>query len=226
MITLTWLFWLWVADPNQEPELDEVDDPVVDDLTSDDVPDNTGAPDSVADLADDRLAAVERSAQEAQTKLEQVLRQAQQRPDPTLDEEERKLRDPATSDLERWQIQSNRALRASQMQSQQALFQAQDMADKTTFQVKAASNPLYKKYADKVEAELAKARSTGGNPPRDFVLQVLVGRDILAGNFKPAATKSTGIARGKPTGARSDTPSRSGMTEHQKRAARLENQQI
>ena len=208
----------------------------------DDAPDD-GADDSAGDVdldaepevevkADDKPDRVEeaiRTAREASEQVAAIQRQtAAHRPDPTLDEEERKLRDPATTDLERWQIQSNRALRTSQQQSAQALFQAQDMADKTTYQVKAASNPVYDKYKDKVEAELSKARAQGSNIQREVILQVLIGRDMLAGNFKAAAakTKAKDIPRGKSPGARSDTPSRVGGTEHQKRIARLQDVQI
>ena len=175
----------------------------------------------------ERVKEVERIAREAQEQVEVLRRQATMRPDPTMDEEERKLRDPNTSELEKWQINSNRALRSSAAASQQALFQAQDMADKTGYQVKSASNPIYSKYESRVEAELNKARANGQNPNRELILAVLIGRDQLAGNFKPAATnKGKTIPRGKPTGARSDTPSRGTMSDREKRVARLANIQI
>ena len=181
-------------------------------------------PDPVA-----KFKEVETTLRETQEQMRQLQAQARQRPDPTMDEEERKLRDPNTSELEKWQINSNRALRSSAAQSQQALFQAQDMADKTTYQVKAASNPLYSKYEKRVDEELAKARQSGANPTREFILDILVGRDMRMGNFKSApavAGKGKVISRGKPTGARSDTPSRGGTSEREKRAARLANIQI
>ena len=215
-----------------EPDPGEGDDDAADEDLADD---DTGSEDTTEDTTEsaakpDPVAALLEAAQtatrEANDKIETLRRQANTRPDPTMDEEERKLRDPATSDLEKWQIQSNRALRTSQQQSQQALFQAQDMADKTTYQVKAASNPVYSKYQDKVEKELDRARASGQNPPREVILQLMIGRDMLAGNFKAAADKAKTIPRGKSPGARSDTPSRGSMTEHQKRAARLANIQI
>lgn len=209
------------VEPDPEPETDEADEPDVDgDPDPEPEPEVDPAPDPITA----RLEAAETAAREAQ---EQVRTLQRARPDPTADEEERKMRDPATTELEKWQIQSNRALRASQTQSQQALFQAQDMADKTTYTVKSASNPLYAKYQDKVEAELAKARGMGQNASRELILQVLIGRDMLAGNTKAAPkNKANAIPRGKPNAARSDTPSRGGMTEHQKRAARLADTQI
>lgn len=168
-----------------------------------------------------------RLAREANEQITRLTQQSQQRPDPQLVDEEQRLRDPSTTDLEKWQIQSNRALRQSQQQSQQALFQAQDMADRTTYMSKAVSNPVYDKYKDKVESELVKARSQGANPTREFILKLKIGEDMLNGNFKPkaAATKPT-VARGKSPGARSDTPSRGSMSDRQKREARLANIQI
>lgn len=184
------------------------------------------APDVEAEPeVDPRVEAAEKLAQEAQDQLRALQRQAAQRPDPTLDEEERKLRDANTSELEKWQINSNRALRSSAQASQQALFQAHDMADRTTYQSKSNNNPIYSKYESRVEAELSKARQSGQNPNRELILAVLIGRDQLAGNYKPAAAAKT-VARGKPTGARSDTPARGSMSERDKRAARLANVQI
>ena len=209
-------------DPDDDAAEDDGDDGMGDGET---VNEEVVEPDQKPDPITARLEAAETAAREAREQI-QVLQRA--KPDPTADEEERKLRDPNTTDLEKWQIQSNRALRQSQVQSQQALFQAQDMADKTTYTVKSASNPLYGKYEARVEAELTKARALGANPPREFLLEREIGRDMLKGNLKAATakTKASAIPRGKPNSARSDTPSRSGMTEHQKRAARLADQQI
>ena len=218
------------------PGVDEPDNPdatdKAEDATADEDDDTDDAADDAAEAADDkpdptaaataRAAEAERIAREAQEQVQRLQAQAQ-KPDPLADEEERKLRDPNTSDLEKWQIQSNRALRASQQQSQQALFQAQDMADKTAYTTKGISNPIYSKYADRVEAELGKARANGSNVPREVILQLLIGRDMLAGQFKakPAATP---VNRGKPNAARSDVGRRGSQSEHDKRRARLENQ--
>lgn len=226
------------ADDTSDAGTDDADDTALD-ASSDDADDasddadtaveeeETAAPASRAsrtaartDRADEAIR-LAREAQEAVARLTPAPRNAQ------FEEEERKLRDPETSELEKWQIQSNRALRDSQQQSRQALFQAQDMADRTSYQAKAISNPLFSKYEKKVEALLAEARSKGANPNREFCLQLAIGKAILDGNFKAKADapKKT-IARGKSPGARSDTAGRGGMTDHQKRAARLANTQI
>jgi hypothetical protein len=206
-------------DPIVDDPADELDIEAADDTPEPEVEDK---PDPV----EARVTAAETAAREAQEQIQALRRQASQRPDPTLDEEERKLRDPNTSELEKWQINSNRALRSSAQASQQALFQAQDMADRTTYQSKSVANPIYSKYESKVEAELKTARQNGQNPSRELILAVLIGRDQLAGNFKPAASAGKPIARGKPVGARSDTPSRGTASEREKRIARLANIQI
>jgi len=227
----TFLLWLlaYLFPHATDGEVDPTEDDPDDGAT--DTEDDTEAEPEVEATAEEKPDRVEealRTAREATEQVAVLQRQAQTRSDPSHDEEERKLRDPATTDLEKWQIQSNRALRASQLQSSQALFQAQDMADKTTYQIKAAANPVYDKYKDKVESELAKARAQGSNIQREVILQVLIGRDMLAGNFKAAAAKvkAKDIPRGKSPGARSDTPSRAGGTEHQKRIARLQDVHI
>ena len=214
-----------------EPDTQDATDKA-EDAPADDADDTDEAADDTTEAADDkpdpaaqataRATEAERIAREAQEQVQRLQAQAQ-KPDPLADEEERKLRDPNTSDLEKWQIQSNRALRASQQQSQQALFQAQDMADKTAYTTKGISNPIYSKYADRVETELGKARANGSNVPREVILQLLIGRDMLAGQFKakPAATP---VNRGKPNAARSDVGRRGSQSEHDKRRARLENQ--
>ena len=145
--------------------------------------------------------------------------------------EEQRLRAQDLSDQERWQIEANRTLRASQRQSQQALAQANDMADRTSFQTKAIGNATMQKYADRVEKELEKMRAKGQSAPRLALYHYMLGQDIDSGKFK-AKTTTTGpkklpeSARGRTTGARSDVQAKSGKTDHQKRMARLANIQI
>lgn len=178
--------------------------------------------------SDGRADEAVRLAREAAESVRALTERQNQRPDPTFAAEDAKLADPATGELERWQIQSNRALRDAQAQSRQALFQAQDMADKTDYAAKGITNPVYAKYQEKVEKELATARSKGANPPREMVLDLMIGRDLRLGNFKAKAEVKTAkqIPRGKPTGARSDTPVRGSQSDRQKRAARLADRQI
>ncbi len=149
--------------------------------------------------------------------------------DPTFEEEERRLRDANTSEMERWQIQSNRTIRQTQQAAQQALQQAQDMADRTAFQAKMQSDPRRAKYETRVEDELARARSMGQNASREAIYFYMLGKDIAEGKLKPKAkakAPAADVPRGKPAGVRSDVPTRGSKTDHQKRAERLANLNI
>lgn len=57
--------------------------------------------------------------------------------------------------------------------------QQQEFADRTAFQAQCASNPLYAKYAPKVEGKLAELRAQGTNAPRDAILRWLIGDAAL-----------------------------------------------
>jgi len=188
--------------------------------------------------ADAALAAI-RAEKERGDRLEREmadLRQRQpQRPhvDETVEAENKKLADPATTAAERWQIESNRVIRATQQNSQLALIQAQDIADKTSFARIAMTNAaLFKRYETRVEEELGKMRAKGFNASREQIMDNLIGKDMREGKFtkakkadEPAAGKSA-VARGKTPGAKSDVGGRQAMSEHEKRRARLENVQI
>ena len=161
----------------------------------------------------------------------------QQRRDETFEAEESRLKQldltTESGKLEKWQIDSNREIRAARMYGQQAIQQASDIADRSKFEQLATTNPsLHKRYAAKVEENIAKMRAQGQQvPPREEMLRYLVGHDMVAGKLKPAAGKSTasgqGVPRGKTPGARSDVSGKGGgKTESEKRRARLEGVQI
>ncbi len=144
--------------------------------------------------------------------------------DDELARESARLADPATPELERWQIQSNRTLRQNTNAANMALMQANDVNDRTAYQTLALSNPVAKKYEARVEEELANARKAGMNPSRESILRYKLGEDMLKGNFKKKAAPAAGktVDRGKLPGARSDV-GKSGQSERDKRRARLEN---
>lgn len=148
-------------------------------------------------------------------------------------EEDAKLARAETPELEKWQIKANREIRTNRSQSAQALAQAQDISDKTTFTLLATKEPvLFKRYEARVEEELAKLRAKGQNAPREALYTYLLGQDMRAGKLtkkKPAPAApgvENKVPRGKLPGARSDVNARSGMSEREKRAKRLENVQI
>ena len=99
--------------------------------------------------------------------------------------------------------------RESQAMLQRGLAQSQDMADKAEFALASVKSTLKAKYADRVEAELQKARSAGFNPTREQVYLVLLGRDVDANHGKPtpaaqAAKKRVDAAKTTTPGARSN----------------------
>lgn len=115
-------------------------------------------------------------------------------------------------------------LQLQMQQHQQAMqvtqFNMQDTADKSAFDAKAVNNPIYRKYATKVEQKLQELRSQQGlNAPREEVLKHMVGELVLNSKKKAVtkdkADKSVKKHTVKPTGkGKSDinTGSRKGKT--------------
>ncbi len=156
-----------------------------------------------------------------------------------FEEEQRRLADPATTEIEKWQIQSNRTLRANTQASNRAMTEAADMRDQAQFDRLAITHPkVHKAYAERVESELQKMRAQGQNAPRAALLRFILGNDMIEGKLKgktarkPAAAaadagaRPSGVSRGKPPGARSDVSAKQRQTEREKREARLANVQI
>jgi hypothetical protein len=143
--------------------------------------------------------------------------------DKLFQQEEERLRDPKITPLEKWQIESNRTIRATKAQSQSALAQAQDLADRTAFDLAASRNKRLASVSKEVEAHLTRMRSQGQNATREGIAYYLLGQKVANA---PAKKAPPPVDRGKMPGARSDVRSRGGMSEREKRAARLENQQI
>lgn len=154
----------------------------------------------------------------------------------TFDDEERRLRELSTvttpeAELEKWQIKSNRTLRANTSASRQALSQAEDMRDRAQFDRLAVTKPkLYAAYADRVEQQLEQLRKNGQSAPREALLRFVIGNDIIEGKVKsipkarqPAARAGNGsqVDRGRVPGARSDVSARGAQSEREKRRERL-----
>ena len=166
---------------------------------------------------------------ERRARLAEDRERSAPRVDPTFEQEEVKLRDPNTSELERWQIQSNRTLRATEARATQALMQAQEMQDRTRFESKAASDPRRTKYLDRVEEEVTRAKQRGQMASREDVYYWMLGKDIAEGKVKSktaAKAPAANVNRGKSPAVRSDVPARGARSEHDKRAARLANMSI
>lgn len=221
-----------------EGEDPPADDPPADDPPADDPPaDDPPADDLSSLLEDDTLSPADppnrenaairdarkraQDADEARIRAEATLeaeRRMRQPAQPnaaqqTWDAEEAKLRSTETSDLEKWQITSNRTIRATQQAANQAIAQANDMRDQATFSQILSKAPakFAERYSKKVEDAVAGMRSRGeAIPPRRAILEFIVGQDqtnaLLSGKpkAKPADAPARTVDRGRPTGARSD----------------------
>lgn len=202
-----------------------------------------------------QFAELRRRAQEQEAENERLRRQLEQQSrsaggggqppaDPDWEREEERLNDPNISDIERWQIDTNRTLRANARNTSAILAQAQDASDRANYSLRASANPIMQRYGDRVEDELAKMRAKGQNAPREAILRFIIGDEILKGNLKRKARptgdggqqrdgqgQQTGTraqaGRQPPARGRSDVGGKGApRSEHEKRRARLENQSI
>ena len=209
------------ADPDPQPELDL--DP------ADPEPEPRVEPKEELE-AERRARAAERDrADRAERELAEARRQPVRQPqDNEVEQEDRKLADPNTTALEKWQIQANRELRAGRTAAQAALAQAQDVRDQTAFNQLAITEPaLHKRYSVKVEQELVNARRAGYNPNREYIYNQLIAKDMREGKFKRKAAAAAGdpapkagVQRGKLPGARADVPAKAGSMSNRDRLAK------
>ena len=217
------------ADTGSDTQDDSADVDDVD-LPDDDLPDDP--PVRASTRRDDSAERLARLEAEVERRGRMAAEAAARQPAPVDTEyqrEEEKLRNPETTEMERWQIQANRTLRATQQQANQALMQAQDMSDRARFESKIASEPRRAKYTERVEEEVQKARQRGQQASREDVYYWMLGKDIAEGKLKskPKASSAPAVPRGKPAGVRSDVQGRGRpTTDHDKRRARLENMNI
>lgn len=217
--------------PADDPDTPDPDLPDDDDLPEPDLPDDP--PVSTRSRRDDsaeRLARLEAEVERRAKLADEAIRQSRPAPvDTEYQREEERLRSADITELERWQIQSNRTLRATEARATQALMQAQEMQDRTRFESKIASDPRRAKYVERVEEEVSKARSRGQQASREDVYYWMLGKDIADGKLKPKTKTSpaASVPRGKSPGVRSDVQGRGRpQTDRDKLRARLENQNI
>lgn len=184
--------------------------------------------------ARERAQKAERELAEARAELNLSRRAPAQPAAPTQDQvlweqEEATLKNPEATDWQRYAIQANRNARSAQQASQNALQRSEDMADRTSFAAIASTKPkLYAAYKDRVEDRLTELRAKGNNAPREALLALLVGQDMLAGKVKASTAKTTKPVAATRASARSDVSASGGgrMSDHEKRAKRLENIRI
>jgi hypothetical protein len=216
------------------PELSESPDPDGDDPDLDldlDLPDDP-APRAAPrrDDSGERLARLEAEVSAAKRYADEVKSRQPAPVDSEFQREEERLRNPETTELERWQIQSNRTLRESKAEARQARLEAADMIDRTRFESKNSTDPRRAKYAERVEEAIQQERAQGRNASREAVYFYMLGKDIAEGKLKAKAkpaSKTPDVPRGRSPGVRSDVQGRGRpTTDKDKLRARLENQNI
>ena len=193
-----------VAQPDQELEVEqpeeEIEQPEVEQEVDDpEEPQLTRAQQRHQKLANERAEATARAEaaeRERDFYRQQALQAQQVRQAPPQEE--------FLTPEEEWQ-------RDAQAQMNQVMFTTANMQDQSAYLMKAATNPTYAKYAERVEAELAKARQAGSNPTREFLLKSLIGDDVLrnAGKQTPTQKKAaerTAAARGAPPANKPTVP--------------------
>lgn len=219
------------ADPDAPTDPDAADPDQVDDDPP--APRETRAQKAIRELREQRQES-ERQLAVARAELEVARRPQQQpaQPDPEQviwQQEEETLRNPDATDWQKYAIAANRSARQAQAQVRAVQQQTWDLQDRTSFQALAATNPkVYAHYKDRVEEEVQKARAKGQFPPREVVLQVLLGKDMLAGKVRAAEKKKPTTGAAPRRAPASDVPAsgRGRLSESDARAKRLENIRI
>lgn len=121
-------------------------------------------------------------------------------------------------------------VRMTQFMQYTAVTNADNM-DRTAFQAKAAVDPLYQRWASKVEGRLAEERAKGNNLEREVLLKFLIGEAALERRTSKEgraevrqAQRRVAAQRGRPVNSGSDTQAQRRQTSTLEQ--RLENVQI
>ncbi len=163
---------------------------------------------------DDQIREELRAAREHTARVEAELRQLQQareQPRQPVEESEEAfqarlaLLDPDT----RQDVKLDRALKRQAQQLALQSFAMLDRADKAAYDAKAANDPIYRKYAQDVEATLAEARKRGWDINRESALYFVRGRASSMNQGKPSPAKQQAQRRvqsqqARTTGGRGD----------------------
>ena len=123
-----------------------------------------------------------------------ATRQQQQRA-PQESEAERNARRALMSETERMAEDLRASEQRTQQMLQQTTYTVQDSADKSIFEAKAVSDPLYKKWGPKVEAERQRLAQQGANVSREAILRYMLGDAAL--QSRGSKTNDTARAMGR-----------------------------
>ena len=129
-----------------------------------------------------RAQEAERRAAELQERVERLERAGtgrQTADDAAREEQEFRRSLEMLTPEERAEKITARAERRMENRLAQTQFTLVDQNDKSAFDARAATDPVYRRYQDRVETELAAMRRNGMNVPRERLLAFLIGQDAL-----------------------------------------------
>lgn len=166
-------------------------------------------------------AAAERARREM---LERLTQQKPQEPDPR--EEAARLAEMSPDERAAYSLEKSH--RSLEQKIARIQFETADKADKMAFEAKAATNPVYAKYATQVEDRVMQLYRTGQVLPREVVLTYLVGESVMANKGKSkeqavTAKKNVETQRAAPVAAKGDQGGTNKPDDRQARIKRLEN---
>ncbi len=179
------------GDQQAEPEGDEPEEAAEDQAEQEGEP-QVAAQDAVVEEVpkpsrrDTRIASLTERVRERDAELQDVrrivedLRRDRQQPKPAQESPEmRAQRRALMTPQEQMQEDLREAREGFTTQINQMQWQNADMTDRTAFQARCSVDPLYAKYAPKVEGKLAELRTGGGNAEREVLLKYLIGEAAL-----------------------------------------------
>lgn len=171
---------------------------------------------------DKRIAALQRERDEAREKLirAETLAEERGKPKPAVSPEiaarQREEKLALMTPEEKREFTRDEEIAQLRFQGQLTQLQTADAMDKLAYDGNARVDPLYKKHAAEVEKRLATFRSAGQNPPRETILNLVVGESMRKeaerkkGGSNPKreeARSRTNGATGKSVSGRSDASS-------------------
>ena len=107
---------------------------------------------------------------------------------------------------ERIQEMVSEQLSRHERNQQQLTSQLLDQSDRSGFDARCATNPLFKKLAPKVEAELSSLRAKGQNLSREAIATYLIGQRVIEqqGSGRAPARQRRQQQNSRPVNSRGD----------------------
>jgi len=130
-----------------------------------------------------------------QRRFDEFATRQQQPREQRESDDQRNARRALMSETERLAEDLRDSERRTQQVLQQTTFTVQDQADKSIFEAKAVHDPLYKRWAPKVEAERARLAQQGANVSREAILRYMIGDAALQSRGSKANSTQRAIGR-------------------------------